>query len=95
MPISPSTTVSSIYEGLYWKGKPVCIDVSQSIEHDHPSALYFLRKDCFNVNNFFKKKGVLVFGLKQFFDFVTDLNLRNVEEALQSLIENRYEVRVF
>jgi RIO kinase 1 len=81
----------SEYNCLYWKGKPVCIDVSQSIEHDHPSALYFLRKDCFNVNNFFKKKGVLVFGLKQFFDFVTDLNLRNVEEALQSLIENRYE----
>jgi len=40
------------------------IDVSQSIEHDHPHALDFLRKDCVNLNAFFKKKGVLTFSLK-------------------------------
>ena len=26
------------------------IDVSQSVEHDHPHALEFLRKDCTNIN---------------------------------------------
>lgn len=26
------------------------IDVSQAVEHDHPHALEFLRKDCTNVN---------------------------------------------
>ena len=26
------------------------IDVSQSVEHDHPHALEFLRRDCCNVN---------------------------------------------
>lgn len=54
----------SEYNCLYWDEKPVCIDVSQSIEHDHPSALDFLRRDCFNINEFFKKNKVLVFGLK-------------------------------
>jgi RIO kinase 1 len=78
--------------GLYWKGEPVCIDVSQSIEHDHPSALNFLRRDCFNMNAFFRRKQVLVFGLKQTFDFVTDLNLEDEKSALAYLIENRYEV---
>ena len=29
------------------------IDVSQSVEHDHPHALEFLRKDCNNVNGMF------------------------------------------
>lgn len=34
-----------------YQGGGVCIiDVSQSVEHDHPHALEFLRKDCANVN---------------------------------------------
>ena len=34
----------------YFKGEIVVIDVSQSVEHDHPHALEFLRKDCTNIN---------------------------------------------
>jgi len=34
------------------------------------------------MNAFFKKKQVLVFGLKQTFDFVTDMNLTDVDQAL-------------
>ena len=48
----------SEYNLLFWKGKIYMIDVSQSIEHDHPHALDFLRRDLLNVNNFFKKKNV-------------------------------------
>jgi RIO kinase 1 len=48
------------------------IDVSQSVEHDHPHALEFLRKDCSNITDFFGKKGVCVLSLRQLFDFVTD-----------------------
>lgn len=44
----------SEYNLLYWKEKLFMIDVSQSIEHDHPHALDFLRRDCLNVNHFFK-----------------------------------------
>lgn len=81
----------SEYNLLFWKGKIYMIDVSQSIEHDHPHALDFLRRDLLNVNNFFKKKNVLVFGLKQIFDFVTTINLPKdqVDKRLQELIETR------
>lgn len=34
----------------YSGGGVYIIDVSQSVEHDHPHALEFLRKDCANVN---------------------------------------------
>ena len=33
----------------YFDGQCYVIDVSQSVEHDHPHALEFLRKDCSNV----------------------------------------------
>lgn len=33
----------------YHAGKAFIIDVSQSVEHDHPNALTFLRKDCSNI----------------------------------------------
>lgn len=34
------------------------IDVSQSVEHDHPHSLDFLRSDCSNVTKFFHERGV-------------------------------------
>lgn len=40
-----------VYEGAIW-----VIDVSQSIEHDHPMAFHFLKRDIYNINNFFTKK---------------------------------------
>lgn len=79
----------SEYNLLYWQEKLFMIDVSQSIEHDHPHALDFLRRDCFNVNNFFRKKGVLTFKLKQVFDFVTQLNIKDVQAELDSLIQSQ------
>lgn len=65
------------------------IDVSQSVEHDHPHALEFLRKDCTNINSFFQKKGVATMATKQFFDFVTDptINENNMEKCLEKLSE--------
>ena len=41
---------------LYHEGRAYFIDVSQSVEHDHPHALEFLRKDLVNVNDFFRRK---------------------------------------
>ncbi|KAF7643544.1 hypothetical protein LDENG_00237600 [Lucifuga dentata] len=40
----------SEFNMLYHNGDAYIIDVSQSVEHDHPHALEFLRKDCSNVN---------------------------------------------
>merc|ERR1711874_177696 len=50
---------------LYHAGKVYVIDVSQSVEHDHPHALEFLRKDIRNVNEFFRKKNVNVLTVKE------------------------------
>ena len=57
------------------------IDVSQSVEHDHPHALEFLRKDCTNMTDFFKKNGVCTLTVKELFDFVVDptINADNIE----------------
>jgi serine/threonine-protein kinase RIO1 len=38
----------------YFNDEIYIIDVSQSVEHDHPHALEFLRKDCTNINGTFK-----------------------------------------
>ena len=43
---------------LLWHTSSLCvIDVSQSVESDLPSALFFLRKDCSNANDYFRKLG--------------------------------------
>jgi RIO kinase 1 len=52
----------SEYNLLYYENKINVIDVSQSVEHDHPQALSFLQRDIKNINDFFKKKGVKVFS---------------------------------
>ena len=39
----------SEFNMLYFQGEIVVIDVSQSVEHDHPHALEVLRKDCTNL----------------------------------------------
>eukprot|EP00166_Cyanidium_caldarium_P002463 ctg_2401.g670 len=44
----------SEYNLLYWQQKVYFIDVSQSMERDHPYALDFLRRDCHNVSAFFR-----------------------------------------
>lgn len=46
----------SEYNMLLDQGELVIIDVSQSVERDHPQALDFLKRDCVNVNNFFGKR---------------------------------------
>ncbi|KAH8033084.1 hypothetical protein HPB51_006089 [Rhipicephalus microplus] len=97
----------SEYNLLYHEGKIVIIDVSQSVEHDHPNALEFLRKDCTNITDFFSKHDVKTMGVRQLFDFVTDptINEDNMDaylEKAQSLVEasssgtmNQVEEEVF
>lgn len=82
----------SEYNLLYHEGKIVIIDVSQSVEHDHPNALEFLRKDCTNVTDFFIRRGVKTMSVRQLFDFVTDPTIteENMDaylEKAQSLVE--------
>ena len=47
----------SEYNMLYHEGKVWIIDVSQSVDLDHPHAFDFLREDCLHVNTFFERNG--------------------------------------
>ena len=60
------------------------IDVSQSVEHDHPHASEFLRKDCMNVVDFFSKRlSRKIFTLKKLYDFIVldSLGIKNILET--------------
>jgi RIO kinase 1 len=59
------------------------------VEHDHPNALEFLRKDLLNVTEFFRKKGVSVLTTRVLFDFVVNPNITDAEATLTQLSENR------
>jgi RIO kinase 1 len=74
----------SEYNILYFKGHLWIIDVSQSVEHDHPNALLFLRKDCENIKDFFTKNKILTMNTRELFDFITDPTItdENVESYL-------------
>ncbi|WWC62829.1 uncharacterized protein I303_105427 [Kwoniella dejecticola CBS 10117] len=51
------------------------IDVSQSVEHDHPKAFDFLRADLQNVEDFFGRLGVKCLGLRKAWEFVVTENI--------------------
>ena len=65
----------SEYNILYHHQQLWIIDVSQSVEHDHPAAFEFLRKDLKNAGDFFGSYGVRCLGLRRAFDFVTSTNI--------------------
>ena len=85
----------SEYNILYHNDKLWLIDVSQSVEHDHPRSLEFLRMDIKNVNDFFRRKGVDVLSEKTTFGFITATQGSTAPDdmatALQTLFENRPE----
>uniref|UniRef100_A0A915CMV8 Serine/threonine-protein kinase RIO1 n=1 Tax=Ditylenchus dipsaci TaxID=166011 RepID=A0A915CMV8_9BILA len=56
----------SEYNILVLNQKLVIIDVSQSVEHDHPHSLEFLRSDVTNVTRFFKDHGAAVLAIASY-----------------------------
>lgn len=78
----------SEYNLLWHKNEVYVIDVSQSVESDHPSALDFLRKDVSNVNDFFRKEANLnVMTTRQLFDFVTSTVIGDTPEAESAALD--------
>ena len=65
---------------LYHDDLLYVIDVSQSVEDNHPMAIEFLKRDIYNINEYFKKLGVTVFRLRDLFRFITDSSLKGEEE---------------
>ncbi|PKI84419.1 non-specific serine/threonine protein kinase [Malassezia vespertilionis] len=60
----------SEYNILYHEDHLWIIDVSQSVEHDHPHAFDFLREDISHVEEYFGKRGVQTLGLRRAFHFI-------------------------
>ena len=83
----------SEYNLLYHEDRLWLIDVSQSVEHDHPRSLEFLRMDIKNVTEFFRRKGLDVISEKSIFGFVTaargSTNPLEMAGSLQDLYENQ------
>jgi RIO kinase 1 len=67
----------SEYNLLWHENRAKIIDVSQSVEHSHPYANDFLRKDISNITDFFRKKGMYVLSNYDLFNFVTKLVLQS------------------
>jgi RIO kinase 1 len=72
---------------LYNDKKVYVIDVSQSVEHDHPRSLEFLRMDIKNVTDFFRKKGVTTLSERAAFDFITADNTAVDRDEMLPVLE--------
>lgn len=78
----------SEYNLLYHKSKLYVIDVSQSVEHDHPRSLEFLRMDIKNVTDFFKRKGVDTFSERTTFEFIVSYDHPTEEAGIRDVLAN-------
>ncbi|KAL3964928.1 hypothetical protein ACCO45_001932 [Purpureocillium lilacinum] len=83
----------SEYNILYHKGTLYIIDVSQSVEPDHPRSLEFLRMDIKNVGDFFRRKGVDTLTDRAIFNFITaptgSVEAPDMVQALEKIYEAR------
>jgi RIO kinase 1 len=83
----------SEYNILYNNKQLYIIDVSQSVEHDHPRALEFLRMDIKNVGDYFRRQGVDTLAERTIFNFISAHEGPVDEPALSQAIEHLYEIR--
>jgi len=85
----------SEYNILFHKDKPYIIDVSQSVEHDHPRSLDFLRMDIKNINDFFRRKETAVLTDRTTYDYLMkpsgSLELTDLSVEIDELMANRSE----
>jgi RIO kinase 1 len=79
----------SEYNMLVLNEKLIIIDVSQSVEHDHPHSLEFLRTDITNVTKFFKDHGVPVLNLRDLFELIVDPSIESDKQVEKMLRDDR------
>ncbi|RPB03940.1 RIO1-domain-containing protein [Choiromyces venosus 120613-1] len=81
----------SEYNILCFEKKLYIIDVSQSVEHDHPRSLEFLKMDIKNVSDFFNRKGVDTINEISIFEFITKPNLGpRIEGEIEDTAVSRF-----
>jgi len=83
----------SEYNILYHDGRLQIIDVSQSVEHDHPRSLEFLRMDVKNISDFFARKSVDTLSERAVFGFVTAADGSVEADGMREVLEKIYEKR--
>jgi len=66
----------SEYNIMVWDNRPYVIDVSQSVDIEHPNALELLQRDLENINRFFEDHGVNVEPVE---DILGRLEISNVK----------------
>ncbi|KAH8271990.1 hypothetical protein KR044_012819 [Drosophila immigrans] len=80
----------SEYNILWYEDKCWFIDVAQSVEPEHPSALEFLMRDCGNIVHFFEKRGLSnIYTKEQLFEFITALNAETHNAAMLERIHTK------
>ncbi|KAI0380996.1 Serine/threonine-protein kinase Rio1 [Hypomontagnella monticulosa] len=84
----------SEYNILYNDRQIYIIDVSQSVEPDHPRSLEFLRMDIKNTGDFFRREGVDTLSDRTIFDFITNPEGAVEEPGLSEAIEQLYASRL-
>ncbi len=83
----------SEYNTLYHNNELYVIDVSQSVEHDHPRSFEFLRMDIKNVGDFFRRKGVETLAERIVFEFIiSPTGPATVSEELNEAVEKLFTI---
>ena len=79
----------SEYNLLVHRDEIYVIDVSQSVELDHPRAFDFLREDCKHANDYFRRQSVATLTNRELFDFVVNPGITDdtLDVALNNLME--------
>jgi RIO kinase 1 len=83
----------SEYNMLWWQDKPWFIDVSQSVEDDHPRSLEFLRMDIKNVTDYFRRKGVETLSERTLYMFITSVEGSNEAKGMRESVESTFAKR--
>ncbi|KAI1337872.1 RIO1 family-domain-containing protein [Xylariaceae sp. FL0016] len=83
----------SEYNILYNQKQLYIIDVSQSVEHDHPRSLEFLRMDIKNTGDFFRRQGVETLPDRIVFDFIMNSEGPIEQQPIADEIERLYATK--
>ncbi|RZC86101.1 hypothetical protein C5167_026785 [Papaver somniferum] len=83
----------SEYNILYHEGNLHIINVSQSVDLDHPLASDILRQDCIRVSDFFWMNGVGVMTMWELFDFIVDSSI--TDESVGCYLEKMQQKILF
>uniref|UniRef100_A0A0R3RUR9 Serine/threonine-protein kinase RIO1 n=1 Tax=Elaeophora elaphi TaxID=1147741 RepID=A0A0R3RUR9_9BILA len=84
----------SEYNVMVMEEKLYIIDVSQSVEHNHPRSIEFLRSDCSNVTKFFRSRGTSVLSTRDLFRLVADPSIKTESEVQELMTKRTFETPV-